>query len=199
MTPVARQFGFTMTELLITLVVAAVLMGVGAPSMRAAAQNARISAALNSLISALQLARSEAIKASTHVAVCARAADDACGTDWTNGWLVFTDGGATRGSLDSDETVLRVYPGIGATIDLANRGKLAAGSGGIAARPFIGFAGRGNSNWRGGGVFIFCDGRGASSLSAVNIVLTGDIRKARKSGTDVIDAFGTVANCPASS
>jgi len=195
----ARQTGFSMTELLITLVVAAVLLGVAAPSMQAASQNARISALHNSLTGSLQLARSEAIKRTSFVTVCARGNDDAsCGTDWKNGWIVFVDAGTTKGSIEAGETILAVSPPVGSAVRMANRGKLASGSGGIAARPFIRFTGRGTSNWRGGGVFVFCDSRGAANLSALNIVLTGDIRKARKSNGNVIDAFGTSATCPTS-
>lgn len=192
-----RQTGFSITELMVTLVVAAILLGVAAPSMQGAAQNARISTAHNALTGSLQLARSEAIKRRTNVSVCARGDDDqTCGTDWENGWLVFTDEGATRGTIDTGETILAVSPPVPASVRLANRGKLASGSGGIAARPFIRFTGRGTSNWRGGGIFVFCDNREGPSLSGLNVVLTGDIRKARKSGGNVIDAFGTNAQCP---
>jgi len=193
---VVKQAGFTLTEILITVVVAAVLMGVAAPSMQGAAQNARISSAHNQLAGALQRARSEAIKRSGNVTVCAREDDSTCGDDWQNGWLVFTDSGANRGEIETGESVLAVTSPLLSGIRVSNRGKLAAGSGGIAARPFVRFNGRGTSNWRGGGTFVFCDNRDSASLHALNVVLTGDIRNARKSGSDFIGAFGTAVTCP---
>ena len=90
-----QQIGFTLIELLMTVVIVSILLGVAAPSMRAVAQNSRLTAAHNELTGSLQLARSEAVKRRTHVSVCARNTDTSCGDDWKKGWLVFTDGGDT--------------------------------------------------------------------------------------------------------
>lgn len=103
-----QQVGFTLIELLMTVVIFGVLLSVAAPSMRAVAQNSRLTAAHNELTGSLQLARSEAVKRRTSVSVCARATNSTCGEDWRTGWLVFTDDGATLGTVDSDETVLAV-------------------------------------------------------------------------------------------
>ncbi|MBX2883502.1 MAG: GspH/FimT family pseudopilin [Granulosicoccus sp.] len=196
MNPNIRQMGFTLTEMMMTVVILGVLMGVAAPSMRAVAQNSRITATHNELTGALQLARSEAVKRRTNVSICARATDTSCGEDWRNGWLVFTDGGATPGTVDAGEEVLAVVQSVAPGIRVANLAKLAAGSGGIAARHFVRFSGRGSSNWQGGGTFVLCDPRGENSLSALNIVVSGDIRSARKSAGTVTSVFGTAAACP---
>ena len=82
---------------------------------------------------------------------------------------------------------------------VGNLAKLAAGSGGTAARPFIRFSGRGSSSWQGGGTFVFCDSRGANSLTALNIVVSGDIRKARENAGAFMNVFGDTAACPSSS
>lgn len=58
------------------------------------------------------------------------------------------------------------------------------------------FSGRGSSSWQGGGTFVICDPRGASSLSALNIVVSGDIRKARENAGVVKNVFSDDAACP---
>lgn len=192
----SRQVGFTLTEMLMTVAVLGILMSVAAPSMRAVAQNSRVTAAHNELTGALQLARSEAVKRRENISVCARSTNNSCGNDWKNGWLVFTDSGATPGSVDAGEIVLAIVQPMAPGVRVSNLAKLAAGSGGIATRSFVRFSGRGSSNWQGGGTFVFCDPRGASSLSALNIVVSGDIRSARKNSGSVIGVFGTAAACP---
>ncbi len=87
--------GFTLIELMIAITVLAILLGIGIPSFRDIIQNNRATAATNELVTALQLARSEAVKRRQNVTVCRRnAAGSACdnGTDWAAGWLVQSGG-----------------------------------------------------------------------------------------------------------
>lgn len=192
-----RASGFTLIELIITLAVIAVLMGIGAPSMQTAVKNGKIITDVNELTGSLQLARSESVKQSLNVAVCARGTNLSCGDDWTNGWIVFTDAGATIGMIDPDEAIIAVRDEISASTSLTNNAIIAGASGSANARNFIRFSPRGGNNWRGGGSFIFCDDRGEPSLRALNIVMSGDIRIARENDKgQKYDAFGSVASCP---
>jgi len=87
--------GFTLIELMIAIAVLAIVLGLGVPSFRDAIQNNRATAAANDVVTALQLARSEAIRRRQNVVVCRRnAAGDACddGTNWAVGWLVQSGG-----------------------------------------------------------------------------------------------------------
>jgi type IV fimbrial biogenesis protein FimT len=61
-TNMKNRLGFTLIELLITIVVLAVLLTLAAPSFRDVIQNNRVTAQANELVSALNLARSEAVK-----------------------------------------------------------------------------------------------------------------------------------------
>lgn len=64
--------GFTMVELLTTLVVLAVLLAIAAPGMTKFVNNSRLRSSHGELVSALTLARSEATKRGLPVAVRAR-------------------------------------------------------------------------------------------------------------------------------
>lgn len=98
-----KSKGFTLVELMVTVVVAAILLGLAAPSFRDAIQNNKFVATSNQLVSALKYARTEALKRRASVTVCGlNDAKTACGasTNWkTNGF----------GALDSSNNVLKVW------------------------------------------------------------------------------------------
>lgn len=105
-------------ELMVTTAILVILLAIGVPQLRGFLERKRVAADLESLASSFQLARSEALKRSGTVSICAKTAADApaCvnGTtnDWSNGWLVFIDyagaAGAGAGTFDTTDTVLRV-------------------------------------------------------------------------------------------
>ena len=89
----ARARGFTLVELLFTVCIAAVLIGIAAPPLAAAADGMRLSAAANTFLAQLHLARSEAIKRNGPVAICKSADGESCSSSggWEQGWIVFHD------------------------------------------------------------------------------------------------------------
>jgi type IV fimbrial biogenesis protein FimT len=104
--------GFTLVELLVVLAVGAILLAIAFPGYAFLVNTSRLAAVTNDLVSAIQLARSEAIKRGIRVTVCktdnAMAATPVCNTaaHWQQGWLVFVDDG-TRGVVDAGDIVLR--------------------------------------------------------------------------------------------
>lgn len=91
-----RYSGFTLTELIIALAIAALLLTLAAPNMSSFIRNNRITTETNTLIAHVNLARSEATKRSCVVALCRRDPAQAlptCGggtaNDWTSGWLLY--------------------------------------------------------------------------------------------------------------
>ncbi len=93
-----RQSGFTLWELLITMLVAGLLLAIGVPSFRDAQRNSAITAAANDLITGLLAARAEAVKRQVPVTLCASpdpsAANPVCAQDGAGangGFIVWVD------------------------------------------------------------------------------------------------------------
>lgn len=98
--PYRRSHGFTMIELMVTLVVLGILLGVGIPSFNTIMLNSRTSGLANDLTSAINLARSEAVKRSAQVTVCPSGntgdVSPSCSGTWSDGWIVIAAGNALR-------------------------------------------------------------------------------------------------------
>lgn len=77
--------GFTLIELMVTLVVVVILAVLAVPSFRSFTANQQVKTASYDLLAALNYARSEAIKRNKDVTVAA--VDD----DWSAGWEVTSD------------------------------------------------------------------------------------------------------------
>jgi len=96
--------GFTLIELMVTLSILASLLAIAAPSFQGTIQSNRTQTITTDLTTALQLARSEAVKRGVKVDVCRRNGEVcANAADWGNGWLVQVQGG----------DVLRVWEAVG--------------------------------------------------------------------------------------
>lgn len=78
--------GFTLTELMITLAIAATLMAIALPSFREFVVEQRIKSAAFDIMSTLSLARSEALKRNADVTITQAAGG------WQNGWTVAAGG-----------------------------------------------------------------------------------------------------------
>ena len=106
--------GFTLLELMITLTVAGILLGIAITAFRTLTASTRLTAQANDIVSAINLARSEAIKRNTSIAFCraAAATDTTCATtaaSWAN-WIVATSAGSVirRGTIDSHNGAITV-------------------------------------------------------------------------------------------
>jgi type IV fimbrial biogenesis protein FimT len=97
-----HQTGFTIIELMITLLITGVLIGVGLPAMSEFLQNERITSFTNKLLSDVMYARSKAVELNLPVFFCASSDGASCNTaDYKNGWIVISapDGDPTVGEL----------------------------------------------------------------------------------------------------
>lgn len=88
--PIAIQAGFTLMELLITLVCGGILLSLAVPAFRTFMQNDQLWTAQSQLVMSLNMARSEAIKqdVTNAIQVCASANGTSCGGTWSQGWIV---------------------------------------------------------------------------------------------------------------
>jgi type IV fimbrial biogenesis protein FimT len=94
------QRGFTIIELLITMVLAGVLMSLAVPSFNNFVASSRLMDQTNSLVAALSFARSESIKRNATIFVCRAASETAtdCAGDGTWRFFMITTA-ATAGTV----------------------------------------------------------------------------------------------------
>lgn len=86
--------GFTLIELITTLVIAGILMTLAAPSFNSFIKNNRLTTQANDLLADLAFARSEAVKRAATIRVCKSTDGLTCnaGANWQNGWIVLNPG-----------------------------------------------------------------------------------------------------------
>jgi len=192
--------GFTLIELIISIAIAAILLGIGIPSFRDAMMNGNLTSARSSLLADLHFARVEAVKNRTRIMVCARSTDTTCGTDWSNGWLVYEDGSPTGTpfDLDADEAIVRMQDAsqladseINVETTIRNQSALAE-----SVPDQFSFESRGRSGVS--GLLVFCDKRGVDDARTIVITSAGAIRTdlAFDAGGNRIDPWGGALQCP---
>lgn len=107
--------GLTLVELLVSLTVLGILLGMGIPAFTQFIDGQRLANATTQLQTALMFARTEALKG--HVAVMLDNGDG----DWTTGWRIYKDLNG-NGALDPDEPIsseVGALPsGVGVTCNL---------------------------------------------------------------------------------
>jgi type IV fimbrial biogenesis protein FimT len=107
--PLPRSAGFTLLELMIAITVLAIIVGIGIPSFTESIRRNRLTSQTNALVSALAIARSEAVKRGTLVTICpASAAQDDCSVNdqWAaNGLLVYSDINGAVGRVNTGSGV----------------------------------------------------------------------------------------------
>ena len=105
-----RRRGFTLYELLITLLIAAATLAFGVPSFAALMARQQQRVEIDALFHAIHLARKESIMRRRVVSLCPSEDGTTClsGKDWSQGWIMFEN--TDRDSppqLDDDEVLLQ--------------------------------------------------------------------------------------------
>jgi type IV fimbrial biogenesis protein FimT len=216
-----QQLGFTLWELLMTLLVAGILIGIGVPNMMELQRNSAMTAAANQLVTGLLLARTEAVKRQVPVGVCLSAnptaANPVCSpngvldatnlgfvvwvdenNNFVNGSHVLTDATDGNGVIDPGEDILMQEAAPGGTMLVStNCGNVSYGANGFTRTAAA------LCNPPAGRAFLFCDDRGrrlaAGSLSSARVVTVdrpgrGQVIQEKVAIDPVIGALG--ANCP---
>lgn len=155
--------GFTLLELLVTLVIGAILVAIAIPSFENTIDRNRLTSSYNSLIGELTYTRSEAVKRGTNVSICASSDQATCNVlTWEAGRLVFVDING-NGDVDVGDTLLKVFGALAGDTTirssaLADAGVMVFDSGGVISDT---------------GTLIVCDSRGAQEAKGVNMSLIG--------------------------
>ena len=174
-----KDSGFTLLELLVTLLTAAVVVGLGIPSFRILTLDAQRTADVNAFVTAVQLARSEAAKRGQTVVVCKTVDAERCAGrehDYTVGFIVYVNADDVRPPQRApDEPLLFSYT-------TRRTGSIAANRELFEFRPYL----RRSTN----GSVVFCDARGPGAARAVVVSYTGRPRVA------VTTAAGGPLTCP---
>lgn len=94
--PSTRPSGFTLIELAVTVAVIGILATIAMPNMTALINRSRLTSQASEVVSALQLARAEAIRRNARVTVCRSTNGITCdsGTDWAH-WIIVGRDNAT--------------------------------------------------------------------------------------------------------
>ena len=104
--------GYSIYELLLTLVLVSILASLGLPTFSATLAKSRQTSEINALFHAIHLARKESIRRREVMTVCASADGLSCGPtrDWSVGWILFNN--ADRDSppqVDPGESVVLAH------------------------------------------------------------------------------------------
>jgi type IV fimbrial biogenesis protein FimU len=95
-------FGFTLIEVMVTVIIAAILMTVAVPSFTSLYESTRVNNNIEKIQGILAFARNQAITYGRTVNICSYSTATSCGTttDWSKGIRVYID-------IDGTETELR--------------------------------------------------------------------------------------------
>ncbi|WP_114240121.1 GspH/FimT family pseudopilin [Dyella sp. C9] len=192
-----RLRGFTLVELVITIVVLAVLAAAAMPSFMGLIRRNEVTSQANNLLADLQYARSEALTRRAFVSLCPRApdagaADESCGDadsdNFDGGWLVYaaSSAHAAYDSSDADHPLLRLTA-IPATVSMR------AGDGGILT-----FNSRGELVGNDGDVVLAACYRSGSDTAAAgesSSIVPGKQVRVASSGRVAVSNFGEDSSC----
>ena len=104
--------GFTLLELLITIAITAIVVALAAPSFTDVLDDNILLTQTNQFATAINVARSEAVKRNGRVLICKRVGNQ-CATsnaaNWEDGWIIFADSNDDN-IVDSGEEISILDP-----------------------------------------------------------------------------------------
>jgi len=130
-----RAAGFTLIELMVVVVIAAIFLAMAMPSFTEAIERNRIASQTNEFIAAVSYARGEAIRRTVPVGLCSSNDQQTCSGSWQDGWIVYSD--ENRDGTAAAAEVLRAggssardeFAGDESNIQFGARGNTLSGAG----------------------------------------------------------------------
>ena len=166
-----KNSGFTIIELMITLVIAAIVLGVAAPAMGAFIKNSALKNQVYDMLSNITTARSEAIKNGSRVVMCRSAnplaATPSCGgtTDnWSSGWLLFISQDTNTVYNDGTDILVKVGMPAPSQIEVRSNG---------SGNNYLVFNPDGTLDESAAAQYAFCDDRGTKNGRLITVGLIG--------------------------
>jgi type IV fimbrial biogenesis protein FimT len=186
----ALQCGFSLAEILVTLSIATVLASITIPGFNSVLMNNRATALSNNLVTAMHVARSEAVKRNTDVTFCKSNDSSSCSGSWSDGWILFSDhdGDRIRDAGDGDE-IITVYPPVDVDFGISWNG--------FRSNNFLRFSPQGFI-YSNNGTFILCPPDDDNHHArAVIVNRLGRARISKDNDRDGIheDAYGRPIDC----
>jgi type IV fimbrial biogenesis protein FimT len=159
----AAHRGFTLLELMLTITVAAIILGLGIPNMVQFIRNSRLTSAANDLLVSIHVARTEAVKRRLPTRVCFSADPTAtlpaCNGNGTQGWVSWVDTN-NDGDADTGEAIIGRHGALPSTLTLKTK---PSGNAGYVAYRANGFSPPAADDLTG---VVLCDARGNQALYA---------------------------------
>lgn len=189
-----REAGFTLMEVLVVLVIVGILVRYALPSYQILVHKSRLTEQTNALLTSLYTARSEAIKRSTSVTLCASSDQATCTGKWNQGWIVFVPPKPSAPTTaPSAVSVIAVQQALGYG-NTAGAYNYLAGS--PVAITYIQYDGNGMSDINGAGnqtgYFEICDSKNTAIVPAQGVVVS----RAGRPLSSQVDPGGTAFTCP---
>lgn len=166
------ESGFTLVELVIAMVVAAILLAIAIPSFDRLIRNNRMASAVNGLAGAVHLARMEAVRRNKRVTVCKGSANNGCANSngWEQGWIVFEDSNGDA-NYDSGEDLLREHESLPSNLAVTGNTNVA---------DYISFVATGRAQLTSGafqsGTIKVCDDRSGNFGRELTLIGSGRLR-----------------------
>ncbi|MCG6118745.1 MAG: GspH/FimT family pseudopilin [Aquimonas sp.] len=101
--PIRKQRGFTLTELVIAMLILSILTAIALPSFTDTLARNRLAGQNNELVAAINLARTLAIQSRAQAGICGANSDaTGCAANFDDGFIVWVDENR-NGAVDADE------------------------------------------------------------------------------------------------